>query len=162
MIIWRDWPLTNNHPSPYSPLPGSRFNLADLSKTICSCYNSFDELHTVYLVQLKATFGCGQSSFQLILTFWLSGPMLLRGQGSSWLAEVKLSLLCLCFKLINKLEREIALTTLAMDQAQVSLAFVIHEIQRLISKHESQLVKFFCFFHTFLLKELRSDHNDSS
>ena len=33
MIIWRDWPLTNDHPStpsPYSPLPWSRFNLADL------------------------------------------------------------------------------------------------------------------------------------
>ena len=39
MIIWRDWPLTNDHPStpsPQLPLPGSKFNLADLSRTICS------------------------------------------------------------------------------------------------------------------------------
>ena len=40
MIIWRGRPLANDHPSPMSPqppLPGSRFNLADLSRTICSC-----------------------------------------------------------------------------------------------------------------------------
>ena len=36
MIIWRDWPLANDH---LSPLPGSGFNLADLSRTIRSCYN---------------------------------------------------------------------------------------------------------------------------
>ena len=61
MIIRRDWPLANDHlkgpaslssppsPSPFSPShsppspsrgckdQGSRFNLADLSRTICSC-----------------------------------------------------------------------------------------------------------------------------
>ena len=40
MIIWWDGPLANDHPStpsPLSPLPGSRINLADLSRTICSC-----------------------------------------------------------------------------------------------------------------------------
>ena len=38
MIIWRIRPLANDHPSPpspQSPLPGSNFNLADLSRTIC-------------------------------------------------------------------------------------------------------------------------------
>ena len=33
MIIRRDWPLAND-------LPGSRFNLAALSRTICSCSNT--------------------------------------------------------------------------------------------------------------------------
>ena len=40
MIIRRDQPLANDHQSPLSllsPLPGSRFNLADLSRTFCSC-----------------------------------------------------------------------------------------------------------------------------
>ena len=43
MIIWRDQPLANDHlsaPSPQSPLPGSRFNLANLCRTIFSCFMS--------------------------------------------------------------------------------------------------------------------------
>ena len=43
MIIWRDQPLENDHLSPLSPqstLPGSRFNLAELSRTIGSCFYS--------------------------------------------------------------------------------------------------------------------------
>ena len=37
MIIRRDRPLANDHTSPLSSLPGSRFNLADLYRTTCSC-----------------------------------------------------------------------------------------------------------------------------
>ena len=37
MIIWRDWPLANDHPSPQSPLPGSRFKLAKGDKQIPKC-----------------------------------------------------------------------------------------------------------------------------
>ena len=43
MIIQRNRPLANDHPSPsspLSPLPESRFNLADLTRTICSCCHS--------------------------------------------------------------------------------------------------------------------------
>ena len=46
MIIRRDQPLANDLPSPpstLSPLPGSRFNLADFSRTICFLFISRDE-----------------------------------------------------------------------------------------------------------------------
>ena len=59
MIMWRDRPLSNDHlerpashklssvtPVTESPLPGSRFNLADLSRTICSCLMSFSLSHS--------------------------------------------------------------------------------------------------------------------
>ena len=44
VIIQRGRLLANDHPAPPSPsppLPGSRFNLADLSRTICSCCKNF-------------------------------------------------------------------------------------------------------------------------
>ena len=44
MIIWRDRPIANDHLSPLSPLsplPRSRFNLADLPRTIWSCCKNF-------------------------------------------------------------------------------------------------------------------------
>ena len=37
LIIRKIWPLADDHPSPTSPLQWSRFNLAVLSRTICSC-----------------------------------------------------------------------------------------------------------------------------
>ena len=39
MIVRRDKPLAFDHLE--SPLPGSRSNLADLSRTICSCCKNF-------------------------------------------------------------------------------------------------------------------------
>ena len=63
MIIWRIWPLANDLPEDpasckgsfvtpitLSPLPGSIVNLADLSWTICSCYNTGIILWRVLIV----------------------------------------------------------------------------------------------------------------
>ena len=60
MIIWRDRPLKNDHPSPWSnksPLPGCTFNLSDLSRTICS-YSCFSRIKSLYNAPAGARVFC--------------------------------------------------------------------------------------------------------
>ena len=84
MIIQRIGPLTNDHPSPpspKSPVAGSRFNLVDLSRTICSCCKNF----SLSLLDIGNSytffFSVRQSTAARLISFSIVGSVWLRWGG---------------------------------------------------------------------------------